>query len=198
MIHFSIAYRLYNNYPSASFVLGSVAPDAVLVRHNDKSGKLKSHLVRGSGQHPEIQDLIDFVKTNLTDHNNDRRDFLFGYASHIYADLKWVELKNEVSNHDGSLRRLLWQEENQLDYLLYRSIAWTDRLKADIMRSPLFEVEGLYRIDELDKWRNRIFEWLDDPSNEPGIVNTYIEESMADRFIGNIAREISELETMLI
>ncbi|MFX3637474.1 MAG: hypothetical protein ACE3L7_02365 [Candidatus Pristimantibacillus sp.] len=45
MVHFEIARRLYGD-PSPEFLLGSLAPDSIHVRTNDRVEKNKSHLMK--------------------------------------------------------------------------------------------------------------------------------------------------------
>jgi len=61
MIHFSIAYRYSDYKPKPSLLLGSVAPDAVLVRERDKAGKLKPHLYNDLGKVPNFDVYADFL-----------------------------------------------------------------------------------------------------------------------------------------
>jgi hypothetical protein len=190
MIHFSIAYQLFEN-PTPIFLLGSIAPDAVLVRGNDKEGKLRSHL----GRHSETEDFLEFIRGNIISAEVDGNysQFLLGYIAHIYADLKWSIIKKSISGHDHSLREQLWQEENQTDFNIYKDISWKGQLKSDIMRSPLYDLKGIYTSSELDRWRSSIFEWLDQVENEPKIKNQFLTIERIENFIMQTSEELKEL-----
>jgi len=199
MIHFSIAYRYSDYNPTPSLLLGSVAPDAVLVRERDKAGKLKSHLYNDLGKVPNIDVYVDFIRQNtINSFDEDYKLFLFGYISHVYTDIMWGNFKKEVSDHDKSLKEQLWQEENQMDFYLYRNSTWSDSLVKEIMRSPIYEIKGIYTGTELNLWRKNIFRWLDGPENEPNIMNIYITESRVETFINQMTEELKGLYQELL
>jgi len=194
MIHFSIAYRYSDYKPKPSLLLGSVAPDAVLVRERDKAGKLKSHLYNDLGRVPNIDVYADFIRQNtVNSFDEDYKLFLFGYISHVHTDIMWGKFKKEVSDHNESLKEQLWQEENQMDFMLYRNSTGSDSLVKEIMSSPIYEIKGIYTGPELDLWRKNIFKWLDDPDNEPNIMNIYITESRVETFINQMTEELKGL-----
>jgi len=194
MIHFSIAYRYSDYKPTPSLLLGSVAPDAVLVRELDKIGKLKSHLYKDFGKVPNNDVYVDFIRQNTTNSfDEDYKLFLFGYISHILTDIMWVNFKKKLSNHNESLKEQLWQEENQMDFILYRNSTWSNRLVKEIMKSPIYEIKGLYTGTELNLWRKNIFRWLDGPENEPNTMNIYITESRVETFINQMTEELKGL-----
>ncbi|MDP5275664.1 hypothetical protein [Chengkuizengella axinellae] len=190
MTHFSVAFQ-YLEHPDPAFLLGSIAPDAVLVRDNDIKGKVKSHL----GKNPNIEDYFNFIRINKGDEIIDQQysQFLLGYIAHIFVDLKWAELKLKISNHDVSLKDRLWQEENQMDFHLYRTVEWKNQLVKDIKNSPLLQLDGLYEINELEKWRHKIFEWLENPNHEPKIQNEYITMDRVDSFVKQSTEDLKEL-----
>lgn len=80
IIHFAIAYRFR---PTPAFLLGSVAPDAVLVKKEVYEAKVKSHL----GRNPTIHDYLEFLKSNVNKNKfpDDHFDFFLGYIAHIYG-----------------------------------------------------------------------------------------------------------------
>ncbi|MFS1513249.1 zinc dependent phospholipase C family protein [Chengkuizengella sp. SCS-71B] len=191
MIHFTIAYKYYNGRPEPSFLLGSVAPDAVLVRKKDTEGKIKSHL----GRSLETDDYLNFMKSNYITNIKDRNyfNFLLGYIAHVFVDLKWADLKHQISYHDRSLKEQIWQEENQMDFHLYQNVDWREELVEAIKVSPIYELDQMYTLNELDEWRCKIFAWLDDSNNEPKIENEYITIDRVESFIKQVTKELSEL-----
>src|SRR5690606_7824054 len=106
------------------------APDAVMVREKDTESKIASHL----GRHPDISVYLEFLRMNarVAKLEDDHLQFLRGYIAHIHADMKWSEYKKFISNGDYSLRGQLWQEENQMDFYLYRNMDWVNKACSDV------------------------------------------------------------------
>ncbi|TCZ69298.1 hypothetical protein E0485_23955 [Paenibacillus albiflavus] len=196
MIHFAIANRYHHNQPKPAYLLGCVAPDAVLVRKDVQEGKEKSHL----GRNPSIDEFLAFLNANVDVGRfpDDHIDFFLGYIAHIYVDLAWSKLKNIISNNDRNFRNRLWQEENQMEFYMYRNEQITKQLVKDIMISPLYEVQGIFDKSELDIWRKSIFEWLGREENEPKILNKYITSTVVEEFIEQMTEDLKGLDQTLL
>ncbi|WP_431090203.1 zinc dependent phospholipase C family protein [Paenibacillus sp. 8b26] len=92
MVHFAIALELCSRTPSSSFLIGSIAPDAVHVRGNvTRSEKGITHFVCEE-RFPSIEVLKERCQyyLNLNDETN-WKDYILGYFAHIYADIRWTE-----------------------------------------------------------------------------------------------------------
>ncbi|MDQ0899311.1 zinc dependent phospholipase C family protein [Paenibacillus sp. V4I7] len=175
MIHFSIAYRMFDGYPNKDFLLGSIAPDAVQFRESDKSSKAIAHLHNSRGNYPDWSGLIDFYKAKVNIYRDDTyKMFLLGYISHIIADDLWVKYKREISGSDKSILEKIWIEENQYDFNLKRTTPWRDLVESQVITATLYELSGIYNLNELDKWRRQLFIWLQEPQNGPLIDNQYL------------------------
>jgi hypothetical protein len=87
MIHFSIANKMFKYQPHPSFLLGSIAPDAILVREKyNKVDKDRSHLEMLKEYRVNLETLIQFYKdTSFSKRDVEYQQFLLGYVSHIYA-----------------------------------------------------------------------------------------------------------------
>jgi hypothetical protein len=193
MIHFWIAYRMFDEHPPQAFLLGSIAPDAVQVREDDKNSKAKSHLHDIRGTHPDWSGLFDFYNARISAYKTkEYKFFLLGYLSHIIADDLWVQYKHELSRSDKSVLKTIWNEENQYDFNLKRTFTWGNMVEYQVTSAPLYEIDGIYTLDELEKWRRQLFIWLQTPHNEPGIENQYLKESNVGAFIEETTARISE------
>jgi hypothetical protein len=191
MVHLSIAYRMFDGHPHDAFLLGSIAPDAVQFRENQKLSKAASHLLDSSGSHPEWTGLIDFYKVRIDAYKGDAyKMFLIGYLTHIIADHLWARYKREISGSNRSVYEAIWNEENQYDFNLNRTVPWRKIVETQVISSTLFELRDIYTLDELDNWRRQLFIWLQTPQNEPFIENHYLKESNVGVFIDDTASEI--------
>jgi len=183
MIHFTIAYRMFDGHPHQDFLLGSIAPDAVHFS-SDKSAKVISHLHNTRGNSPDWSGLIDFYDNRINDFKGDSyKMFILGYLSHIIADNLWGEYKHELSSSDKSVLGAIWIEENQYDFNLMRTVPWRDVVESQVTTATLYELSGIYNLNELDIWRRQLFVWLQEPLNEPLINNHYLLESNIGTFI---------------
>jgi hypothetical protein len=72
--------------------LGSIAPDAIQIReHTTRQDKGKIHLCKEDGTLPGLQVFNDFCKEHLNKDDHGYNQFILGYVSHIYTDLRWTE-----------------------------------------------------------------------------------------------------------
>lgn len=192
MIHFSISYRVFEGSPNNAFLLGSISPDAVQLRY-DKESKSKSHLHDGRGSYPKWSGLLEFYNALISDcEDEDYKWFIMGYLSHIIADHQWVMFKRRISNSDKNILKTIWNEEAQYNFNLYRTVSWREEVKNNITNSPLYGIDNHYSLDELDKWRQEIFYWLDAKQNEPNIKNVYLQESNVEAFMNDTSIHIKE------
>jgi hypothetical protein len=74
---------------------------------------------------------------------------------------------------------------DQYDFNLKRTVPWRDVIENQVTTAKLYELSGLYNINELDIWRRQLFDWLQEPQNEPLINNHYLLESNVGTFIDN-------------
>jgi hypothetical protein len=190
MIHFTIAYRMFGGHPHQDFLLGSIAPDAV---HFSKSAKAISHLHNSRGNSPDWSGLIDFYDARINVFKGySNKMFLLGYLSHIIADNLWGQYKHELSSSDKSILGAIWIEENQYDFNLKRTVPWRDVVERKVTTAKLYELDGMYNLNELDNWRRQLFVWLQEPKNEPHIDNHYLLESDVETFIDEASIGIYE------
>lgn len=193
MLHFSIAFKMFDGNPPPPFLLGSIAPDAIHARLDDRSAKAKSHLHGCTGSSPNWDGLSDFYMSRIDDFKDEENKlFMQGYVGHIIADHLWGRYKREISGSDKTLLEKLWQEENLYDFILYRTASWHADIEEKVNTSKLFELPGIYESAELELWRRQVFKWLHTPGNEPRIHNQYLHSSNVERFIDAAALEIKQ------
>jgi hypothetical protein len=182
---------MFDGHPQHDFLLGSIAPDAVQFRE-DQLSKAKSHLRDCMGSYPDWPGLIDFYHRRLHDYKDDKYEkFLLGYLSHIMADDLWAAYKRRISNEDKSVLQAIWNEENKYDFHLKRTVPWRDVIERQVAGAALYEMAGMYTLEELEIWRRKLFIWLEIPENEPLIENQYLNDADVGVFVDEAAVEIS-------
>ncbi|WP_224754017.1 hypothetical protein [Paenibacillus terricola] len=92
MVHFAITDQIHNGSPSPELFIGSISPDAIHARGSiSREEKGLTHLVY-KGIMPTKEMIWDkhdsYVSMKTT---KEWRNFVLGYFSHIYTDLRWTE-----------------------------------------------------------------------------------------------------------
>ncbi|MGG4214018.1 hypothetical protein [Paenibacillus sp. FSL L8-0638] len=92
MVHFAISENLSINDPSPNFLLGSIAPDAIHMRGKvSREEKGVTHLVHND-KLPAKELIMEKCKEYLLKQAGPEwKDFVIGYFSHIYTDLRWTD-----------------------------------------------------------------------------------------------------------
>ncbi|GMK41293.1 hypothetical protein PCCS19_43490 [Paenibacillus sp. CCS19] len=199
MVHFAISDQLHNGTPAPELLIGSIGPDAIHARGSiSREEKGLTHLVyQGIMPTKEmIGDKYDsYVSMNTT---KEWRDFVLGYFSHIYTDLRWTEtlysdFELAYGGEPNAQRGTYNSEVSQVEFDLIRS---TDRL--DKWIKLLKGTEG-YSIDpyvtgqEVRQYRDEKIAWLLEAGNEPRITPVYFTLERVLQFIDQTAMEIREL-----
>ncbi|MFE8701507.1 zinc dependent phospholipase C family protein [Cytobacillus sp. FJAT-54145] len=202
MVHFAISVEiseLTQKPLSPEFLLGSISPDCIYIR-KDMGNEIKdvTHLnflsLKG-----EITDEIvfermgRFLQTYVIPNDQKRTEFLAGYISHILADIHWTatvsrEFRKQIPTNLS--RREQWDfyqnEQNQIDFELYRTVPWKNTVWELLTESTPFELGNLIKSEDVQGWRNFLLEYFESDA-EPKIIPTYITSERVHHFIGTAA-----------
>jgi hypothetical protein len=190
MVHFEIARRLCGD-PSPEFLLGSLAPDSIHVRTNDRSVKNKTHLMKPNGNFATDDDLKDFLN------NQEKRDalyldFIFGYVAHIYADRVWTFTVYRDFEKQSTDKNVYNIDVSKIEFLLCRSTEWFEEVIRKLNKAACYDVVGLTKQDILAYKDEKIY-YLSDRSNEPLNVPGIISLDMVEKFIADVTWELKLL-----
>ncbi|REE94544.1 hypothetical protein A8990_101340 [Paenibacillus taihuensis] len=201
MVHFGIAVQLYNGQPSPSFLLGSIAPDAIHTRgHVTREEKGATHFVTG-GRFPTIAELEQACVNELGKRGEmDRADFVLGYIAHVYADIRWTDTiyaSFERAYEDGKqgriIRNVYNEEMAQTEFNLLRTKAWSDEILDALRRAEIDGLEPLVSEHEVSLYREMKLDYLSEPSHEPKIESVYFTDEAVLAFIARTAEELKLL-----
>jgi hypothetical protein len=203
MVHFAIADKLFMHEPSPAFLLGSIAPDAIHSRENSsRQDKNQTHLCKEDGSMPDLVTLQKFCETNLNKQGHpDWNSFVLGYASHVFADIRWTETVweeyvvkiKQLNDHNEPIKRIYNLEVCQLDFDLYKKEEWAGRIFTLFAASKVFSIEPWLTANEINQYRKKTINWLSDAANEPRITLKYITEDVVREFIKTTTVELSFL-----
>jgi hypothetical protein len=203
MVHFSIAKKIFEPNPSPEFLLGSIAPDAIHMRENTtRQDKNRTHLCEDDGTMPNLQIFYDFCKQHLKQNEHDYNQFIFGYVSHLYADLRWTEtvwkdyvekVRHVIDGHNESIKSRYNKEVCQIDYNLYRSEEWSNKILTSLLNSREYSIPKLLTSKEITQYREHTIQGLRDEGNEPCIVPIYITDDIVRLFINTTVDELKVL-----
>lgn len=167
MVHFLVASGLLSK-PSSEFLLGSIAPDSIHVRTNERIEKAKTHLLREEGKFPTDEDLKEFFEHNKYLAFNDLRfmQYLCGYIAHVYADRVWTfDIYPAYELHPNS-RRIYTQDVTKFEFLIYRNKPETIELVSRFEAGKAFELGGLFE-QEVYHYREEKIRFINNGENEP-------------------------------
>jgi len=201
LVHLAIAMRLYEGRgrPSPSFLLGSIAPDAIHMRKDATTAdKHRVHLVRDDDEQrvAAIHDLYQAYATC----DDDLGELAGGYASHLLTDLAWVRrvyagfLQRIPPDCDPSVRRKIYYlDTDQIDFDLYRDMPWRPWAWEQLARAVPVGLPSLLTADEIGRWRDRTLHWFHEMKEEPGVEPRYILRPHVDEFIITTTERIRTL-----
>jgi hypothetical protein len=187
MVHFEIARRLYGN-PSPEFLLGSLAPDSIHVRTNDRVEKNKSHLMKPNGDFATNDDLKEFLKTQKI-YDSLYLDFILGYVAHIYTDRAWTFTVYREFEKQSADKNVYNIDVSKIEFLLSRSTEWFEEVIQKLNKAACYDVGGLTR-QEILTYKDEKIDYLSDPLNEPMNVPRIISLAMVERFIDDVTHEL--------
>ncbi len=199
MVHFAIASELCLRNPSPSFLIGSIAPDAVHVRDNvTRKEKGITHFVC-EDRFPSIEVLkercLDYL--NLND-EIDWKDYVLGYFAHIYADIRWTEtvytnFECEYRGVKDEIRKIYNIESNQVEFDLIRREEWAEAVLNKLRVGSAYTIETLVTQIEVSQYRDIKLQWLRNKDNEPQITPIYLREDVVKNFVSRTSNELNDL-----
>ena len=202
MVHLSVALKCLNNDEvNPSFLLGSIAPDAIHMRKGaTRADKNRTHFFEN---HPVHLDSLETEYRNYIrlQQNEEWQWFVRGYFVHILTDGYWwstVFRSYEQSIKQANLspeqkRETYYQETDQIDFNLYWASEWKNAVWNTLMHTEAQGLPPLLTADEVNYWRWRTIHWFDLLSREPKVEPTYITQGMVDQFIEDASVHINEV-----
>lgn len=204
MVHLSIAESMLRQKGldiNASFLLGSIAPDAIHMReHSTREDKDRTHFyLKGDTV------LVDVFKNKLMPYFEpfrfDEQRFWFarGYTAHVLTDLMWHQsvyrdFQSSIAQQQIKNERALYDmETDQVDFHLYKNEAWRPHVWELLDQSVSMDASGLLTAEEVQNWKTRTLCWFTDLAKEPGIEPTYITGGVVHQFIQHTSRQLISL-----
>ncbi|WP_211747605.1 hypothetical protein [Paenibacillus sp. Marseille-Q4541] len=206
MVHLTVAHLVQQGRPSPSFVLGNIAPNAVLTRNNvNDQMKWASHLCAVEGVLPRVREIQQFHVSHTKVHlGEEYRQFLLGYAAHLYVDLRWAEtvykgMENLVERiflyrwytQFRSFQSLYNRDVTQLEYILMDTHPETKQLLEALESAPAAAMGELVSVEEVDDYRYATLRRLEEPIKPRSLRLMDVER--VERFIEETADELSFL-----
>lgn len=188
MVHLAVAVQLaarQQQFPSATFLLGSLAPDAIHMRldtgYADKQRTHLDHLE--DTDHRQLQALLAQYQSEPL------ATFAAGYAAHLLTDRLWLlevipELQKQVVDVDiVEQRKKYYEETDQVDFNLYHQADWRGEVWERLEVAASVDFMPLLRDIEIHQWRERTLAWFADAKHEPKITPRYITDELTQAFI---------------
>lgn len=203
MVHLTVAHLVQQGRPSPSFVLGNIAPNAVLTRPSmNHQMKWDTHLCKGEGILPRVRDIQRFYSSHSSIHlGEEYSQFLMGYAAHLYVDLRWAETIYKGMADEAqrfflyrwytqlrSFQSLYQRDVAQLEYILMDTHSETAQLLEALESAPAWAMGELVSHQEVDDYRYFILKKLAEPIKPRSLRLMDIER--VERFIQETAEEL--------
>ncbi|CAM3545484.1 MULTISPECIES: hypothetical protein [Saccharibacillus] len=209
MVHLGVAVRYFEGggVPEA-FALGSIAPDAIHMRAGAcREDKVRTHF-GGKETTPDILEREYASYLGLSD-EPEWRVYVQGYFAHVLTDYLWgqsvyEDFKRRTEQDGlppGEIKNTYYVDTDGIDFRLYETSAWTDEIRAGLLRVPARGVPPLLTEREVDEWRLRTLHWFEEPAHRPESEPKYVTMAIVEDFIrqtGDATRDaIREWEARL-
>ncbi|NGM84791.1 hypothetical protein G5B47_20520 [Paenibacillus sp. 7124] len=199
MVHFAIPEILTDGNSTPDLLLGSIAPDAIHMRgYVSREEKGVTHLVHND-KLPAKELIMEKCREYLSKRSETEwKEFVLGYFLHIYTDLRWTDTVYEdfENNYKGEkidIRKTYNHEVSQAEFNLIRSLDSTEKLFALLLKAKGFTIDPFVTQLEVNQYRDRKVEWLQDLKNEPRIKPIYFKTDKINRFFNETSKELKEL-----
>lgn len=200
MVHLTVAMQVrarHKQEPTAAFLLGSLAPDAIHMReHASKEDKHAVHL-RTSAEQIHLHAVRDVLERSWQT-TPDRQDFAEGYAVHLLTDWHWFTSIYTTFRQTApdtftaqELRALYYQETDQVDFDLFYQMPWRQQVWEQLATVQPADFGVLLTADEIRKWQHRVLHWFGELKHEPQITPHYLTEAVVQQFILSSVEAIS-------
>ncbi|MEJ8303968.1 hypothetical protein [Saccharibacillus sacchari] len=194
MVHFAVAAATMPE-PSAEFLIGSLAPDAVHVRSDDRSDKARTHLMIVEGEFLTDQKLHEIFRTNAERVEADPAFLLYllGYIAHVYTDRRWTfEIYPGYEKHPEE-RKQYHREVKAIESMLLQNKPdaqqWLHRLKA----GRAFEFGGL-SAEDVHTYRDmKLLDLQENSADEPKAALEVLSAARLEQFIRANGQDLRRL-----
>jgi hypothetical protein len=200
MVHLAVARQVrvvQNREPTASFFLGSLAPDAIHMRKDARPDEKHVVHLRATGDHLYHARLHELLARSWRQPAKNH-DFAEGYAVHVLTDWHWFTgvfsafcqaLPDDVTPQDR--RTLYYHDTDQLDFDLYHTMPWRAHVWTQLASAHPTDFETLLTAHEIHQWQQRVLHWFGELMQEPQTVPQYITEHVVRQFIHETGEAIS-------
>jgi hypothetical protein len=194
MVHLAVAVRMHEaegGFPTPSFLLGSIAPDAIHVRPGAGYGdKRRVHLGVTQVEAPVAQERMRDLLARCRGGGVEMAALAEGYVVHLVADRLWeqtvfrpfCESLPQGTSRDER-RELYYLDTDQVDFNLYHRAPWRREVWARLAAARPVDFDPLLTADEIGRWRDRTLGWFGELKQEPGIEPASITDEVVQVFV---------------
>ncbi|BCG59448.1 hypothetical protein [Paenibacillus sp. URB8-2] len=105
----------------------------------------------------------------------------------------YEDFENNYKGEKNDIRKIYNHEVSQVEFNLLRSMDSTEKLFALLLKAKGFTIDPFVMQLEVNQYRDRKVEWLQDLKNEPRIKPIYFKTDKINRFINETSKELKEL-----
>ncbi|WDQ35164.1 zinc dependent phospholipase C family protein [Paenibacillus marchantiae] len=195
MVHFAIASELLSD-PTPEFIVGSLAPDSIHVRTNERAEKAKTHLMPEAGRFATDEELRAFFNSNKKRAQSEPKfmQYLCGYISHVYTDRVWTfEIYPAFEEHANG-RSIYTQDVTKLEFMILRRGSDGQDLLNKLEAGQAFDLGGLLE-QEVYQYRKEKVDFLNNFENEPLDDLNILSMEAIEEFIQTTAQRLRQLFT---
>ncbi|WP_440117789.1 hypothetical protein [Paenibacillus sp. QZ-Y1] len=195
MVHFAIASVLLS-HPTPEFILGSLAPDSIHVRTNDRTEKAETHLMPVAGRFATDEELKIFFDSHKQRAHSDPKfmQYLSGYIAHIYTDRVWTFDIYPAYEVQPNGRSIYTQDVMKLEFMILRDWSsaheWINKLE----KGEAFELGGLLE-QEVYTYRAKKMDFLNNHGHDSLSDLSILSMDTIETFIHTTASKLKQLFT---
>ncbi|MFC4810939.1 hypothetical protein [Paenibacillus sp. GCM10023250] len=189
MVHMAISNELAGGDPSPELLLGCIAPDAIHARGQvSREEKGVTHLVR-NGSLPSQERIMEAYLAYLPLRPEPSwKDFVLGYFSHIYTDVRWTEtmyaeFERQFAGGRDEIRRRYNEEVSQTEFGLLRSLPGAEAHLAKLAAARGYAIAPFLTRQEVTQYREMKLGWLRNGDHEPRVQPVYFRLEAVMAFI---------------
>lgn len=193
MVHFQVDVHLFEGHEvPSSFLLGSIAPDAIHMRKNStREDKRATHLDIEAQESKFEFVAQEYARLIRSDSDDSWKWFVRGYFAHLLTDYFWLNrvyrpLFKQSAQRDGlmpdEMRKAYYADTDQIDLHYYYNKPWKDAVWQSLNEAKAVDIEPYLTAGEIHDWRQRTIHWFDSKPEESGIIPRYITEPIVEQF----------------
>ncbi|OWA33487.1 hypothetical protein B9G55_22780 [Saccharibacillus sp. O16] len=197
MVHLGVAHRYFGGkVVPDSFVMGSLAPDAIHMREGaGREDKLRTHF---GGKSATLEHVKQQYAGFIAQGAGQELLYIKGYFAHVLTDYLWglhvyADFKEQVMREgtaESEVKNRYYQDTDGVDFWLYETAPWKESLWESLRRAPAYALNPLVTEQEVDSWRWRTVRWFADSTNKPSIPPKFITPQIVEAFIRQAGDEI--------